>query len=93
MVTASIHQPKPEKAIYLFSFAGHGLVSACFSQVISLMLQSLLFKKAVLDWDLKSERAYADGPMVLTLELRTYAINGLLEIFPNKKGRIFEQVP
>eukprot|EP00434_Breviolum_minutum_P003850 symbB.v1.2.003388.t1/scaffold190.1/size276550/13 len=37
--------------------------------IISLMLQSLLFKKAVLDWDLKSERAYADGPMVAMSEL------------------------
>eukprot|EP00440_Ansanella_granifera_P047158 gb/GFBE01051073.1/.p1 GENE.gb/GFBE01051073.1/~~gb/GFBE01051073.1/.p1 ORF type:complete len:570 (+),score=186.46 gb/GFBE01051073.1/:1-1710(+) len=35
----------------------------------ALLLQSLLFRKAVLDWDLKSERAYADGPMVAMSEL------------------------
>jgi len=38
-------------------------------EIMSLMLQSMLFKKAVLDWDLKSERAYADGPMVAMAEL------------------------
>ncbi|CAE7619535.1 bath-42, partial [Symbiodinium sp. CCMP2456] len=37
--------------------------------IIALMLQSLLFKKAVLDWDLKAERAYADGPTVAMAEL------------------------
>eukprot|EP00933_Yihiella_yeosuensis_P042148 TRINITY_DN36674_c1_g1_i1.p1 TRINITY_DN36674_c1_g1~~TRINITY_DN36674_c1_g1_i1.p1 ORF type:complete len:566 (-),score=126.86 TRINITY_DN36674_c1_g1_i1:32-1729(-) len=37
--------------------------------VTSLTLTSLLFRKAVLDWDLKSERAYADGPMVEMSEL------------------------
>merc|ERR1711988_467377 len=31
--------------------------------LISLLLNGLLFQKAVLDWDLKTNRNYADGPM------------------------------
>lgn len=37
--------------------------------VISLLLTGLLFRKAVLDWDLKSGRSYADGKMVEMSEL------------------------
>lgn len=32
--------------------------------VMALLLNGLLFQKAVLDWDLKLPRTYADGPMV-----------------------------
>ena len=35
--------------------------------LMATLLNGLLFQKAVLDWDLKSERQYADGPMVLML--------------------------
>mmetsp|Transcript_46977 Transcript_46977/g.145118 ORF Transcript_46977/g.145118 Transcript_46977/m.145118 type:complete len:564 (-) Transcript_46977:91-1782(-) len=37
-------------------------------KVISLLLAGMLFQTAVLHWDLKSERAYADGPMVQMAE-------------------------
>eukprot|EP00931_Biecheleriopsis_adriatica_P103458 TRINITY_DN7828_c0_g1_i2.p1 TRINITY_DN7828_c0_g1~~TRINITY_DN7828_c0_g1_i2.p1 ORF type:complete len:240 (-),score=71.36 TRINITY_DN7828_c0_g1_i2:30-749(-) len=37
--------------------------------IAALILGGLLFRKAVLDWDLKSERNYADGPMVAMSEL------------------------
>jgi len=38
-------------------------------KVISCLLAAVLFQKAVLDWDLKSERSYADGPMVEMAEM------------------------
>ncbi|CAL1145856.1 unnamed protein product [Cladocopium goreaui] len=59
-VNAGKDLPSVEPVAHLMNFR---------DAVISLMLQSLLFKKAVLDWDLKSERAYADGPMVAMSEL------------------------
>lgn len=37
--------------------------------VVSMLLNGLLFRKAVLDWDLKGGRAYADGPMAEMSEL------------------------
>jgi hypothetical protein len=37
--------------------------------VISHLLNGLLFQKAVLDWDLKSQQSYADKPMVEMSEL------------------------
>lgn len=59
-VNAGKDLPSVEPVAHLMNFR---------DAVISLMLQSLIFKKAVLDWDLKSERAYADGPMVAMFEL------------------------
>lgn len=38
-------------------------------KVATLLLSGVLYEKAVLDWDLKSERAFADGSMVETTEL------------------------
>lgn len=38
-------------------------------ELAALLLRSLLFKKAVLDWDMKCERSYADGPMVAMAEM------------------------
>jgi len=37
-------------------------------RVVSLLLGGVLYQIAVLHWDLKSERAYADGPMVQMAE-------------------------
>ncbi|CAK9102917.1 Poly(U)-specific endoribonuclease-B (Protein endoU-B) (Uridylate-specific endoribonuclease-B) [Durusdinium trenchii] len=59
-VNAGKDLPSVEPVAHLMNFR---------DAIMSLMLQSLLFKKAVLDWDLKSERAYADGPMVAMSEL------------------------
>lgn len=35
-----------------------------WDKVVTLTLAGILFQKAVLDWDLKNEREFADGPMV-----------------------------
>merc|ERR1719277_1933181 len=38
-------------------------------KAMTLLLTGMLFQKAVLDWDMKSERGYADGPMVDMAEM------------------------
>jgi len=52
-------------------------------KVIDVTLSGILFQKAVLDWDLKSERAFADGPMVEMAE-RVVNIYSKTESLPAK---------
>lgn len=52
-------------------------------KAVHLMLCGLLFQKAVLDWDLKNERAYADGPMVSMAE-QVVDLWSKHETLPNK---------
>mmetsp|Transcript_31896 Transcript_31896/g.74618 ORF Transcript_31896/g.74618 Transcript_31896/m.74618 type:complete len:566 (-) Transcript_31896:94-1791(-) len=57
--------------------------------LVSILLNGLLFQKAVLDWDLKTQRQYADGPMVQMFE-RVVNIYSKTEMVPDK---LYSDVP
>jgi len=48
--------------------------------IVSLLVNGMLFQKAVLDWDLKSRRNYADAPMVEMFEsvVNSYSKTGMV---------------
>merc|ERR1712066_1184182 len=52
-------------------------------KAMSLLLSGMLFQKAVLDWDVKNERGYADGPMVEMAE-KVVNIYSRTESLPEK---------
>merc|ERR1719229_938412 len=52
-------------------------------KAMSLLLSGMLFQKAVLDWDMKNERGYADGPMVEMAE-KVVHIYSKTESLPDK---------
>mmetsp|Transcript_8584 Transcript_8584/g.18734 ORF Transcript_8584/g.18734 Transcript_8584/m.18734 type:complete len:563 (+) Transcript_8584:256-1944(+) len=51
--------------------------------IMELLLNGMLFQKAVLDWDLKSQRNYAEGPMVEMFE-RVVNVFSKSEMVPAK---------
>lgn len=79
------------KSLGAMSVGEHGLASVdpivallnFRDRVIDVTLSGILFRKAVLDWDLKSERAFADGPMVEMAE-RVVNIYSKTESLPAK---------